>query len=434
MRLTREKEQTVVAKVLRAVVTLALLPLIVATAHGDIILKKDGGRLEGEVLNEKSDGNQVTIKTRFGTVSLPRTEIREVQLAAKLQESYEQRKKKTPSTADDQYELALWCLEQKLVKEYKVHLQRVLELDPEHEEARKRLGYERRGDKWLSEEEAKSADGYVKYRGKWMLPQERVKAEADRDSDKRRQDLGRLIRGAQHGLRATGKTERMAEAREELLAIKDPAAITLLMTIMNKKGTDNERRLLVDVLNGIEGEESTNAILEIALTDKVAGNRQAAIEALEPRKSAPLVAKVAGKLKSNENQEVRHAADILAKLGDSSVVPPLVDALISTHQRIHDPSMEEKLDALAAPSVRTVETVILPDGTMVRRHIPYNVGPNLNLGPNIPDRQVIVTEQKNGEVLDALIALTGENFGFNKSAWLDWLASQYRANASKAKP
>lgn len=421
------------AKVLWTTSIVASL-LVCACARADLILKTDGGRIEGEVLRDKSNGEQVTIKTRFGTVSIPRSEIRELHVEAEAKASYEEERRKSGDNADEQYELAMWCLEQKLTKEYRKHLERVIQLEPDHEEARKRLGYERRGDKWLTEEEAKSADGYVKYRGKWMLPQERAKAEADRGIDKKKQDLSRLIRSAQHGLRATGKTERIAAAREELLAIKDPAAIPLLMQFLFKKGEDNERRILVDVLSGMDGDDSTDALLEIALTDKLAGNRQAAIDALEPRKSAPLVSKVTGKLKSNENADVRNAADILARIGDSSSVPPLVDALITTHRRIHDTTIQEKLDMTVPAPFQPTQTMILPDGTMVRRHMPYNVGSGVNIGQSLPDRQVIVTEQKNNEVLDALIALTGENFGFNKKSWLDWLASQYRANASKTKP
>jgi len=422
-----------VAKVLWTTSIVASL-IVCAHARGDLILKTDGGRIEGEVLREKSNAEQVTIKTRFGTVNIPRSEIREIHVEAEAKASYEEERKKTGDNADEQYELALWCLDQKLTKEYRKHLERTIELEPDHEEARRRLGFERRGDKWLTEDEAKSADGYVKYRGRWMLPQERVKAEADRDSDKKKQDLSRTIRSAQHGLRATGKTDRMAAAREELLAIKDPAAIPLLMQFLFKKGEDNERRVVIDVLKGIEGDESTDAVLEIALTDKLVGNRQAAIEVLEPRKSAPMVAKVMGKLKSNENSDVKNAADILARVGDSSCVPPLVDALVTTHRRIHDTTIEEKLDMISPAPYQPTQTMILPDGTMVRRHVPYNAQSGVNIGQSLPDRQVIVTEQKNGEVLDALIALTGENFGFNKKAWLDWLASQYRANASKAKP
>lgn len=401
----------------------------IASVRADLILKRDGGRVEGEIVADERD--RIVVKTRFGTVTLPRDEIDEIRRTPDLTEAYSRREAETPNTAEAQFELALWCIEQNLTKESQRHLERVIELDPEHAEARKRLGYEKVGDRWLTEGDARSAEGLVKYRGRWMTPQERAQREAKRVGAARRQELGQQIRSAQRGLRLEGNADRREEAREDLLSIDDPAAVPLLIDILGERGSEEERALLVEVLARIDGEESTQALVSVALRDDVEANRSLAIDALIPRKSAELVSDLIGELRDKENDRVRRSAVILGALGDSSAVPPLVDALITTHRRVEEPSMRDVENALAGPSIRTAETVILPDGTIIRRSPLSGMTLDQAFATSTPQRRVIVEELQNDEVLVALQELTGENFGFSKDRWRAWLKAEYQESAAR---
>ena len=75
-------------------------------------------------------------------------------------------------TAAAQWELAQWCREHKLSAEREVHLRRVIELDPDHVEARRALGYSKIDGQWTTQEEAMTKRGYVRYKGQWKTPQE----------------------------------------------------------------------------------------------------------------------------------------------------------------------------------------------------------------------------------------------------------------------
>jgi hypothetical protein len=108
----------------------------------------------------------------------------------------------------------------------------------------------------------------------------------------------------------------------------------------------------------------------------------------------------------------------------------LVDALNTEHQRVIEPTMQDYTDALGGVSVRTKETVILPNGTIVRRNLLAGTTADQAFATRVPKRQVIVEEHRNEEVLDALIALTGENWGFDESAWRRWLSEEYRDAAA----
>lgn len=405
--------------------------LLVASAQGDVVFKKDGGKVEGEVLDRAPGADEITIKTRFGTISLPLTEVKEIRRSRSVQGEYRQRHAKVADTAEAHFELALWCAEQDLSEEYQHHLEEVITREPDHAEARRRLGHEKRGDKWLTENEARAADGLVRYRGKWMLPQERARQEAELRDKKRRVELGRLIRTAQRGLHASSRPDRQEEARQQLLAIDEPLAIDLLMRMLGEKGDSTDRQVLIDVLAGIAGAESTAALVEVALVAAEEMNRLAAAEALAPRKSAALLSQLVKELANEDNRRVRRSAVILGMIGDSSVVPPLVDALITTHERVIEPTQAEIIQYMTGQPVQTSRTVILPDGTIVRRNLIAGQTAEQAFARQVPRRRVIVEEERNGEVLEALQQLTGENFGFSEPTWRDWLKAEYRDAAGR---
>ena len=54
---------------------------------------------------------------------------------------------------EGQWKLAEWCHEHGLPDQRKTHLQRVIELDPDHVEARRLLGYSKIDGKWMTQEE-----------------------------------------------------------------------------------------------------------------------------------------------------------------------------------------------------------------------------------------------------------------------------------------
>lgn len=86
------------------------------------------------------------------------------------QEKLEQLK---PDDIDGYYQLGLWCLENKLEDQAKIQFNKVVELDPNHEGARKNLGYVKYKDKWLTRDEAMKTQGYFKFEGQWVTPKER---------------------------------------------------------------------------------------------------------------------------------------------------------------------------------------------------------------------------------------------------------------------
>lgn len=406
--------------------SLVAIGLWCPVAPGDVVITTDGGKIDGEIMPDLETTGEIVVKTRLGMVRLDRDQVREVILAKTQEENYEKKRRETDATADGEFELALWCLKQGMSAEYRLHLERVIEIDPNHADARHRLGFTLRGEKWLTDDEIREADGYVRYRGRWVLPQERDAADAKREASSRRAELGRLIKSAQRGLRADNKPDRQLEAADELLAIDDPLAVPLLMRTLGEKGTPYERKILAETLANIEGDESTDALVQYVLSEPELSNRQLAIESLVPRKSVPVTGRFVKGLRSSENVHVRRSAEALTVLGDTSVLAALVDALITKHQYVYNPTVEEIGRSMGRNSYKTAETVTLPDGTIIRRNLvnPYNTRQPITTSR--PQPQVIVKEIRNEEVLAALEQLTDESFGYDQDAWRDWLRAEYR--------
>lgn len=101
---------------------------------------KNGDKVKGKII-ERTD-KSVTIETAYGRMTIPRSEIEEISEAGGPGDEY---KKKLASLAEKHYKLAQWCREKGLEKEARKHLERAVKLNPDIEKAREEPGREKKG-------------------------------------------------------------------------------------------------------------------------------------------------------------------------------------------------------------------------------------------------------------------------------------------------
>jgi len=146
-------------------------------AQADTVFLKGGQKLEGKIITEKPD--YVEIKTRFGTVKIERERIEKIVFSQTKEEEYCKRFAKIDKNDPDAlFELAGWCQENKLKKEYRELIKMTLAADPQHDGANKELGKTKYNGKWFTpselneykqnEAERMKAQGMVFYEGIWM--------------------------------------------------------------------------------------------------------------------------------------------------------------------------------------------------------------------------------------------------------------------------
>jgi hypothetical protein len=165
-----------------ALAALALV-LTAARARADYLVLDDGRRVDGKIVAESA--KEVRIKTSVGELTFKRESIVELKHEKTRDEVYAERLA-VCKTAEDRYQLGLWCEEQKLPKRAEENFGKAIELDPDHAGARAKLGFVRYADQWMTpaqrdqrmaEERADEmrAKGLVEHEGRWVTPEAKEK-------------------------------------------------------------------------------------------------------------------------------------------------------------------------------------------------------------------------------------------------------------------
>jgi hypothetical protein len=386
----------------RILAPLAVLLMLASAASADVFVLAGGGRLTGELLNpNESPRKQYVVQPAEGEkVTLDAAQVKKVLHPRPEEAEYERRAPSCPDTVEAQWELAQWCRDHKLSAQRQIHLRRVIELDPDHAEARRVMGYTKVDGKWVTHDERMTERGYVKHNGKWMLKQEVEIAENKQKIDSAQQEWGQKVKRWRSWL----GTERDQQARDGIDSIDNPAAAKALAMGLRDEQDSQTRILFAHALGKIDAPDGAQALAIAAVYDPAVEVREACLDHLQGKRRPDVVNYFVGKLspKKATNDIINLAAVALGRMKDPSAVGPLIEALVTTHRfKVAKPGGEG-----------ATSTSFGKGGT----------GMSMGGGP----RFVYQTFQ-NQAVLDALVAITGRNFNFEKQAWKYWFSSQKKA-------
>ncbi len=154
---------------------------------------------------------------------------------------------------------------------------------------------------------------------------------------------------------------------------------------------------------------------------------QEAIVTLRPE-SAPGF--YANGLRNADNDIVRRSGMMLEKIGNRSVIPALIEAVVTTHQvpmTVVDNSNTYGFSS--GPGKHQADTMGLPPDVATRiltgqypNGVTVNPDPVMG-GPRL--KTVMVPRDfRNAEVLAALETLTQQNLGYDKDQWRRWWAAR----------
>jgi hypothetical protein len=168
-----------------------------------------------------------------------------------------------PETVDGQFALAKWCVRHKLMDQQRVHLTKVLELDPDNAEARRLLGYHQVDGTWLTDAEMDEAETKTTQASR-ALHEWNPKLLADRKA-----------------LLSDSRAKREA-AEKRLLAIRSPEAVEAIEQVFLNFSEDTAQ-VGVRMLGNIPGFEASAALARHAVCSPSETVRQAAGETLRSR-------------------------------------------------------------------------------------------------------------------------------------------------------
>lgn len=180
-----------------------------------------------------------------------------------LLEEYRARRKLADDTASSQWELATWCREQNLPEQQRAHLERVLQLEPNHPQARQAAGYQKIDRSWIHTSElAAHREAMLKQREAF----EKWRPQFD--------DLARRLRSQSATARAQGE--------KDLVAVTDPDCIPALEALFCGK-----QELLalkgIECLQRIDHLRSTLALARQAIYSPWPSVREQAATVLQSR-------------------------------------------------------------------------------------------------------------------------------------------------------
>ena len=398
-----------------------------AVARADLIRLKNGGEVRGTVDRKIGvNADPVVIETLSGaTVSVERRHIDFVTRRPLKVEEYETRARATPNTVEAQWELAEWCRENGLSSQRNEHLEQVLRLDPDHEKAHYGLGHTNENGEWVSRDEIMESQGYVKHKGRWITPQELEileKSKAELDAEREWYPKVRLWLGWLNGRHE----ERRRDGLTELKKIDDPHAVAALARNLRDDPNKELRALYVEILGNISGSKPVGPLVAQSLQDVDYEIRYAALNAIEPDLYPVAMPLYLRELKNKLNVTVCRAAAALERVGDESVIPALIEALVTTHHykvQVPDQSSTYSFRSDGGAATGTDQLGLTPEmQALVASGQAY-----VQVARPIPKRMrqvVIARDHQNAEVLTALQKLTGQSFGYDERSWKLWLAAQ----------
>jgi hypothetical protein len=383
-----------------------VLSMICASARADILELTSGGQLEGKI--QKSSDNDtknfVVELATGGQLTIPRSQVAHVDAASDAETEYRKLARTAPDTVEGHWKLVEWCRQHKLANESQRHLERILELDPNHAEARNTLGFHQKDGKWMNRDDVMSSRGLVLYEGRYVTPQQVELMQHQKEARTTQADWNKKI--DQLRRRLTGRyPDKAAEAHAELLAIKDPEAAETVAAALRREENPDLKRLWLEVISHLNHRAAVDALVHFSLTDPDDDIRHLCVEYLIKSGRPGIAVPYVRTLKDKDNEIVNRSAIALGQIKDRDTIGPLIEALITKHRvKVSDANPDQHAYSFS------------------------NDGNAFSFGGKGP--QFVTKAIRNPAVLDALLTMSGgKSFDYDQEQWRTWLAAQAKNNA-----
>lgn len=387
-----------------------LLGMSRTSLQADELHLATGGTVQGTWLNSQEQPlTGYVFQTSAGVkLSLHLSQVTKVVRTSALDAEYEKRRVATADTIDDQWQLAEWCRQQMLLPERRVHLRRIVELDPNHQLARGALGYQFAGGEWVTKDEVRQKEGYEFYKGRWRTAQEIEIIETKSKREIAQKEWYIKLQRLRQQLMGSGAPQAM----QTLAQIKDGEAAAPLGAMLARERLRRLKMVYADVLAQIPGDEAMGILIEASLADPDEEMFHYCVDLVVKRERSPRTTEAyVSSLRHPNNFRVNRAAAALGKLGDRSAISSLIDALTTTHTQVIPGRPGAGPDSTTTSFAGSTATSAQPTtGTAMVQ----------NEGP-----KVRIVKVQNQHVLDALASLAGgTSFGFDARAWRYWHAQE----------
>ena len=460
--------------------------LVPAAVWADRVVIQGGTELRGVVLPadpEHSDLVQILTSTTSKPFEFHKEQLLKVIPETDEMSGYLDQLAQAPPTAEGEFELGQWCEDKRLTGPAQRHFRRAVEQDPQMGPAHEKLGHVFHNGRWMTRDQKQEAQGLVKHKGRWVSPQQKEALDQKIAFTTEQQAWVRRLRLIREHWFNGNPTQRQ-DAEAQLSAIREPSAVQPLLRAFSSD-PEPARQRLGQVLGGIPGPESCEALIWLVLAEPQLPLRQSYLHELELRHDPETANRFLNALDSRDPIVVGHAAWALGMLQAVSAVPKLISVLVKVEERmVVDDSppapgysvgfggvvgmnsaplaasgLGTATGATAGAQASGVSGTGVPGGmagtvgfgtltplpvltgpvvapgavAFGATSVPYMNGVGLgtgNGGSLRPSAQVVTNVDRNEEVRQALISLTGEDYGFDVPSWRQWQTTQFKAAPS----
>ena len=192
---------------------LAAVLVCAGPVAADEILLTNGSTLHGIIRTDTRIPGKVVIEVASGTVVLSESDVSSIKEGPSPLHEYQERLEAITdsSSGGDYWSLAVWARGEKLTRYLRPLAMKVIEMDPEHAEARAQLRHEKIKGEWLTYEQAREAKGFIKVGGRWLTA-----AELERNEQRKIRVKERQLQA-----RADRKERKKADREKKAKALKE---------------------------------------------------------------------------------------------------------------------------------------------------------------------------------------------------------------------
>lgn len=378
---------------------------MVHSAAADVVVLSNDGRVKGTLVNpNESPRKNYIVKTDAGEITLDKSQVKDVITQSPDEREYEKIRFTFADTVEAQWKIAEWCRERGLSQQRTDHLERIVELDPNHKQARAALGYGQHDGRWVRREDLMKERGYVWHKGRWMLPQDIEIQEQKRQTELAQKEWYRKLGRYREQLNDRGPRAQIALA--EFKALSDPAAVPAIARMFNDERSEDVQMLLIDALGRIKSTDAVRVLADIAIEVANEDVRLAAVDYLKEVRNPTAAGYLVEALRSKEITKINRAGVALGELGDKSAIGPLIGALVTVQRE----KVQQGGPNTYSPSFDSNGGIAFGAGSrsfIVRRNV------------------------QNRGVHEGLVKLAGgKDFGFDARAWSHWHNAQKKPVAA----
>ncbi len=379
----------------------------------DVVTLDNGGQLVGKVTElEGAKPPVIVVETDDGqTLKIFKSQVKQIDRANEQLDEYLQKKNSMADTVDDHWAMAAWCkehLEHSIVvglgssnsmsPQRRYHLEQILRLDPDNVKARSLLGYSKKNGQWINLEQLRMAHGLVRKNRQWLTPEEVYILDAKeawfKKADSWSGQLKRLTTRSNVGL---------ADAIKSIREIQDPTAVSPLVEMINSDVDLQIKLACVEALGAMPNRVATRELSDLSVIhpDESVRERCLVQLKLDGVDRQAVANHLNSYLNSTNNDVINRAGFVLGELGQVSSILPLIKSLVTTHL-FKNP---------AAGNPGQIAPMFGHDSN-------GNTFGGLGVGSKQP--ATFKKDLQNRGVREALQKITGNDYEFNASRWLDW--------------